>query len=101
MEQLTQEQAIELADSAVWRDWSDEEVVAFQLYQKCLCMDWAHFHGAIERVLGRPVWTHEFARPELLRAEYEGKRGKPSFTEITELLPQGKEVIIVMALGNR
>ncbi len=82
MKQVTEEEAIKLADSDKWKGWTDEEVVKFQLYQDRLCMDFRRFHEAVENVLDRSVFTHEFANVDKLREEYEGKRGKPSFGEI-------------------
>lgn len=95
MKQLTREQAIEIAESGVWKDWSDEEVVKLQLYQDKLCMDFGRFHEATEKVLGRGVWTHEFAWPKFLREEYEGFRPKPTIEEIFNMLPKGKSFVLV------
>ena len=95
MIQLTKEQALEIAQSGIWKTWTDEEVVKFQLYQKRLCMDFSKFHEAIEKVLGRPVWTHEFAYPEFLQQEYEGFRPKPSFEEIFNMIPTEKTIFVV------
>ena len=36
MHQLTQEEAIKLAESEVWKEWSDEQIVMVQLYQRRL-----------------------------------------------------------------
>ena len=97
--QLTKEQAITLASSGAWRNWSDEEVVKFQLYQRLLCMDFGRFHEALEKVLGRPVWTHELGLDyKGIVAEYEGKRGKPTMEQIVGLIP--KEKLIVVKAGG-
>ena len=96
MEQLTQEQAIELYDSGVWKNWTDEQVVRFQLFQDRLCVDFARFHEAMEKVLDRPVWTHEFAFRDSLIEEYLGIRDKPTFEEICNLIPEDKRIIIVL-----
>jgi hypothetical protein len=71
--QFTEEEAIKIAESFIWKQWSDKEVVDFQLFQDKLCMDFSRFHEAIEKVLERSVWTHEFANPESLRSEYKLK----------------------------
>ena len=57
MKQLTKEQAIAIFNGGEWKDWSDEEIVKFQLYQDRLCVPFDKFHEAMESVLGRPVWT--------------------------------------------
>jgi len=94
MEQITREQAIELADSGAWKVWTDEDVVRFQLYQDRLAMDFARFHEALESVLGRPVWTHELANRDRIVAEYEGKRDAPTFQEIVELIPEHQRLVV-------
>ena len=98
MKQLTQAQAKALYDSGEWKKWTDEQIVRFQLYQDRLCVEWSRFHAAMEKVLGRPVWTHEFAFHDNLVAEYEGKRPRPTFEEIVALMPADK--LIVVASGQ-
>jgi len=94
MQQLTKEQAIAVYESGAWEIWTDEEIVKFQLFQERLCMPFTRFHRAIEKVLGRPVWTHEFAFLDSLIAEYNRERPVPSFEDIINLIP--KERFIVM-----
>lgn len=71
VEQLTREQAIEIANSKAWESWSFDEIVKFQLFQECLCMPFDKFQEAVEAVFNRPVFTHEFASQERLINEYE------------------------------
>jgi len=78
--------------------WDDEKIVRFQLYEETLCMPFARFHAAVEAVLERPVWTHEFAEPDSLRAEYEGKRDKPTMNEILAMIPADK--LLVVPIGE-
>lgn len=94
MKQLTQKQALAMADSKVYQDWSHEEIVKFQLFQKRLCMPFNAFHEAIEKVLGRPVFTHEFGWPDHLIKEYFGTKPAPTFDEIIGLIPEEKRIII-------
>jgi len=49
----------------------DEEIVKFQLFQDCLAIPFDRFHAAIEKVLKRPVYTHEFRG---LRVQHSGKQ---------------------------
>ena len=86
MKQLTEQEAIEIDRSGVWKGWTKEDIVKFQLYQGRLCMPWDVYQEAVEAELGRSVWTHEFADDQRLRDEYEGKRGKPTSAEILGLL---------------
>jgi len=91
---VTKEQAIELAQSGWWKDKTPHEIVSFQLYEKLLCMDFGDFHEAVEKVLDRPVWTHEFGSQGHLKEEFEGKCGKPSFEDILNLLPKDKTIVV-------
>ena len=75
--QLTSEQAIAIAESGLWKKWSNEDVVRFQLFQRCLCMDFGRFHEAIEAVLGRPVSTRGFTSNGGLQEEYLSKKKRP------------------------
>lgn len=94
MKQLTKEQAIEIYKGGEWKDWSDEEVVKFQLYQRKCCLPFNVFHVAVGRVLGRPVFTHEFANWQAIIDEYEGKRTAPTFDEIVNMIPEEKRLVI-------
>ena len=64
---LTKDEAIALAESGWWKDKEPREIVRFQLFEDRLSMDFSAFHEAVEKALGRPVWTHEFAEPVHLR----------------------------------
>jgi len=74
-EQLTRDEAIALFDSGDYDSWNDEEVAEFQLFHDRMCVSFSRFHGAIEVVLGHPIFTHEFANIERLRAEWRSKKG--------------------------
>ena len=58
-------------DSGVWKSWTDREIVEYQLYHDNLAVPFGRFHAAIEAVLGRSVWTHEFTNSDRLRKEFE------------------------------
>lgn len=94
MEQLTQQQAIALAESGEWKSWTSEQIVRFQLFQDRLGVGFTRFHKAIEEVLGRSVFTHEFAYRDELIKEYLGCKDAPSLDEIINLLPEEKRLII-------
>lgn len=96
MKQLTEQEAIALAESDIWKKWSDNEVVRFQLYQDRLCMDFSRFHEAMEAVLGRPVWTHEFADWKRLQQEYESERESATLQEIMNMIPEEKRIVVVL-----
>ena len=91
---FTRELAIRIAESCIWLDMTDEEIVRFQLFQDRLCMPIDVYRRAIEKVLGRPVYTHEFGWPENLQAEYAKERMPPTFEEIVAMIPADKLVLI-------
>jgi len=95
MQQLTKEQAIALGETKFWEKLSKREIASFQLYQDLCCMPFGVFHEAMEHVLGRPVFTHEFADRERITAEFEGHRPRPSFNEILEMIPEAKRIVVV------
>lgn len=95
MKQLTESEAVEFYDSGKWKAMTDKDLVALQLFQERLCVPWGVFHEAIGKVLGRPIWTHEFTKIELIREEYLGKREKPTLDEIISQLPQEKVILVV------
>ena len=92
--QLTKEQAIKMFDSYLWKEWNDEQIVRFQLFQKKLCMPFSCFHSAVENVFGRQVYTHEFAYPDNLKEEYLGSKPEPTLDEIFAILPKDKLLFI-------
>jgi hypothetical protein len=94
--ELTKEQAIAMAQSGWWLERTAREIVDIQLYEDRLTMDFSAFHRATEEALGRPVFSHEFARPDLLIAELEGRSTKATFAEVMDKLPKGKPVILAV-----
>jgi hypothetical protein len=91
---MNQEEARQMAETEWWEYATAEEVVSFQLYEEMLCCPFGVFHKAMEEVLGRPVFTHEFAYSEHLIAEVEGKVPTRTFEDIIELIPPEKRIIV-------
>jgi len=90
MREITKERAIKLANSEFWEKLTYRERAIFQLSHRLLCMPFSVFHEAVEKALGRPVFTHEFARPDLLMEELIGLKEAPTFQDIVDLLPKNK-----------
>lgn len=89
------EKAIKLAESNWWIGKDPKEVAMFQLFIAELCMDFSAFHEAIEKALGRPVFTHEFGlNYDRLCKEILGEKAAPSFEEIMNLIPEEKRLLI-------
>jgi hypothetical protein len=94
MKQLTSKQAIAFHDSKVWESWTDEQIAGFQLFQKYLAVPFDRFHQAMEKVLGRLIFTHEFGSAGNLEKEFLGLKKAPTFEEILNLIPKDKQIII-------
>ncbi len=92
--QLTKDQAIRMYKSEIWKDMTLEQIAEFQFYQDLLCVPFDKFYEAMEHVLGRPVWTHEFAFKDNLEKEMLGGKPAPTMEEIFNLIPKEKRIII-------
>lgn len=84
--EISKEEAVDIANTDWWREVSLGEAARIQLHQDKLIMPFSKFHEGMEELLGRPVWTHEFAIPGLLQEELKTKV-KPTFKEILEKIP--------------
>ena len=89
-------QAIRSKYENKWWESSDPFEVAWgQLNEPALIMDFGKFHEAIEKALGRPVYSHEFGlNAEGLKEEMQCKRPAPSLNEIIEMIPEEKRVVV-------
>lgn len=95
---LTREQAIELGKSEFWKGMAPRHIAEFQMSESRLCMPFAVFQEALEKTLGRSVFTHEFGlNYDGLKAElFEGK-APPSFEEIVNLIPEAKRIVFALS----
>jgi len=94
---LNKEEATKLYNSKWWEGKTAKEIVDFQLYEDKLCVEFPVFHKAMEQVLGRPVYTHEFADQKALQEEYEGKREYDGLdASIKRVVPKNVTVIKVV-----
>ena len=48
----------------------------------------------MEKVLARPVYTHEFGYKDNLIKEYLGEKEPPTLEEIISLIPKEKTIVI-------
>jgi hypothetical protein len=93
---MTLEQAVALHDSGFWKQMDYRERAMFQMFEERLCMPFDVFHEAVEKTLGRPVFTHEFGlNADGIRKELLGERPAPSMEDILNLIPADKRVIVV------
>lgn len=92
---IGKEKAIAMYESGWWKDKAPEEICDVQLFTQELCMPFGDFQGAMEKALGRPVWTHEFGLDyDGLVAEYLGDRPHPTMEQIVGLLPPEKTILL-------
>lgn len=66
--------ADDVAALTVPEDGEQREATLRQLLGAPLCVSFSLIHEKAEALVGRPVWTHEFAAPEGLYAEARTQR---------------------------
>lgn len=92
---MTKEEAIALSKTEFWKELSFYDVAKFQLFEDKLCMPFGVFHEAMEKALGRSVFTHEFGlNYEGLKRELLGEDRSPTMAEIINLIPEEKRILV-------
>jgi hypothetical protein len=91
---MTEKEALALYATGWWEHATPADIAAFQLQEKMLTCPFDVFHRSVEKTLGRPVWTHEFAFPDHLIAELHDEREPPTMKEILELIPVEKRLVV-------
>jgi len=66
---MTRKDALTLYRSRFWEALSPREIALLQLSEDTLCVPFNVFHKSVEKVLGRTVFTHEFADCDKLKIE--------------------------------
>lgn len=95
MEQLTKDQAVAFDERNAWEEMSFEQRAKFQICQELLCMPFSVFHEAVEKTVGRPVFTHEFGlNYEGIKAEIFDGADPPELIDIINMIPKEKLVVI-------
>jgi len=93
---IGRDNAIELYTHQWWLLKSPRDIVDFQLFTAELCMPFGEFHKALEEVLGRSVFTHEFGfNLDGLMQEYLGEKPSPTMEQILAMIPEDKQVIVL------
>ncbi|MBW4460507.1 MAG: hypothetical protein KME47_09740 [Nodosilinea sp. WJT8-NPBG4] len=87
--QPDQETCIDLFESSWWEDFTHEQAAFLQFHQDKLCMPFGLFHKYFENLIGRPVYSHEFASKRLLQEELETGI-HPTLNEILAQIPSEK-----------
>lgn len=92
---MTKNEAMALYESKFWEQMSFRDRAMFQMFEDLLCMPFDVFHEAIEKALGRPVFTHEFGlNREGLRRELLGESPAPTMGDIIALIPKSKRIVL-------
>jgi len=87
---FTREQAIAFDESKAWESMTFRQRAEFQMVTELLCMPFDVFHEALQKTLGRPVFTHELADWDSITAELFGEKGSPSMEEISKMILEEK-----------
>lgn len=92
---MTKESAIALAETKFWEGMTQRQIAEFQMCEEKLCMPFSVFHEAVEKTLGRPVYTHEFGLNfQGLKDELFNGKPAPTLEEILKLIPEDKRQIV-------
>lgn len=92
---MTKEKAIALAESKFWEGMTHRQIAEFQMCEEKLCIPFSVFHEAVEKTLGRPVYTHEFGLNfQGLKDELFNGKPAPTLEEIINLIPEEKRLIV-------
>ena len=94
---MTRDEAVKLYDSKFWESLLHEELARYQIMEERLIMPFAIFHEAVEKTIGRSVFTHEFGvNYEGLKKEILGDGPAPTFEEIMNMIPEEKRIVCVV-----
>lgn len=98
MKQMTKKAAIRFFDNKGWIFLNERKRAELQINQDLLCMPFDIFHSAIEKTIGRSIFTHEFGSKGCVGLKKELFEGKapPTFIEIMDLIPEDKRHMIVI-----
>ena len=93
---MTREEAISLSESKFWEGMTLRERAVFQINEPLLCMPFEVFHEAVEKTIGRPVFTHEFGlNYEGIKNEIMNRAPPPTMEEIINMIPEEKRAIVI------
>lgn len=95
---MTSEEAIALGGTKFWETMTHQDIAKFQWFEPLMCMPFDVFHEALEKTLGRPVWTHELAlnREGIERELLGDETARPTMQEIIEMIPADKRVVLTL-----
>ena len=71
---------------AWWESDNPETLFLGQIQEEVLILGFNELRSATKKVLGRPVYTHEFAEPEELLDEFYKERSKATLEDVQDKL---------------
>lgn len=88
---IGKEKAIEIYNSQWWKNKSYYQIAKAQLFLEELCCPFGIFHEAVEKILNRPVFTHEFGMNYSgICREFLGNDDPPTVEEILSTICSNK-----------
>ena len=88
--------AIALAKTEWWIGKEPRQIAKNGMLIVELCLPLGVLHEAVEKALGRPVFTHEFGlNYDGIVQELLGERDAPSLEEILALIPEEKRIVVL------
>ena len=92
---IGREKAVKMYESEWWKDKSYRQIAKVQLFTTELTCPFDVFHEALEKSLGRSVFTHEMGlNYDGLVQEFLDERDAPTEQEIMDLIPPEKLVVV-------
>lgn len=71
-----------------------ERAAEFRWWGRILTIPFGDLHQRMEELVGRPVFTHELANPDLLIQEIESGESA-SFADVLGKIPSDKQIVVV------
>ena len=96
---LTSQQAIAVGNSEIWEQWSEDQIVRFQLFQDVVAIPFDRYHQALQSLLNRPVTVMEFGNSDKLQKEYLKKNAAPTVLEMLTLLKTSDDLLSSITNG--
>lgn len=74
----------------------EERAAEFEWWGEILTIPFSDLHQRITELVGRDVWTHELARPDLLIQEIRAQQ-PASMADVLDKIPADKRAVVVKA----
>lgn len=96
--EIDEAKAKSIYSSIWWKGKSPREIAETQFFINRIICPFEIFHESVEKSLGRPVYSHEFAFNFYgIMDEFLGDKTAPTMEEILKLIPTDQPVIIILS----